>query len=110
MEGLRLAVWWPCGKPCIFDSLINYPVLMKKLLFLGLALASLTASVTACSEKKEATGSTTATTTTTTDATTTPAGTGTQMTVAAYTCPMHPKVLSDKPGSCLKCGMDLVKK
>jgi len=28
---------------------------------------------------------------------------------AAYTCPMHPEVTSDKPGSCPKCGMDLVK-
>lgn len=27
-----------------------------------------------------------------------------------YTCPMHPEVVSDKPGSCPKCGMDLVKK
>ncbi|MDB5258548.1 MAG: hypothetical protein JWM14_3243 [Chitinophagaceae bacterium] len=27
-----------------------------------------------------------------------------------YTCPMHPEVISDKPGSCPKCGMDLVKK
>ena len=27
-----------------------------------------------------------------------------------YTCPMHPEVLTDKPGSCPKCGMDLVKK
>ncbi|MCG3150124.1 MAG: Copper-exporting P-type ATPase [Verrucomicrobiae bacterium] len=24
-----------------------------------------------------------------------------------YTCPMHPEVVSDKPGSCPKCGMDL---
>jgi flagellar basal body-associated protein FliL len=24
-----------------------------------------------------------------------------------YTCPMHPEVISDKPGSCPKCGMDL---
>jgi PBP1b-binding outer membrane lipoprotein LpoB len=27
-----------------------------------------------------------------------------------YTCPMHPEVQSDKPGSCPKCGMDLVKR
>jgi P-type Cu+ transporter len=25
----------------------------------------------------------------------------------AYTCPMHPEVISDKPGSCPKCGMTL---
>ncbi|WP_395626709.1 heavy metal-binding domain-containing protein [Daejeonella sp.] len=29
---------------------------------------------------------------------------------AVYTCPMHPKVLSDKPGICPECKMDLVKK
>lgn len=28
----------------------------------------------------------------------------------AYTCPMHPTVVSDKPGSCPVCGMDLVRK
>lgn len=27
-----------------------------------------------------------------------------------YTCPMHPEVGSDEPGSCPKCGMDLVQK
>ena len=24
-----------------------------------------------------------------------------------YTCPMHPEVVSDKPGNCPKCGMTL---
>ena len=28
--------------------------------------------------------------------------------VAQYTCPIHPDVVSDKPGKCSKCGMDLV--
>lgn len=27
-----------------------------------------------------------------------------------YTCPMHPEIITDKPGSCPKCGMTLVKK
>jgi hypothetical protein len=26
-----------------------------------------------------------------------------------YTCPMHPNVVSDKPGKCPECGMDLEK-
>ena len=29
---------------------------------------------------------------------------------AVYVCPMHSDVVSDKPGKCPKCGMDLVKK
>ncbi|MBV6441461.1 MAG: efflux RND transporter periplasmic adaptor subunit [Haliscomenobacteraceae bacterium CHB4] len=29
---------------------------------------------------------------------------------AVYTCPMHPEILRDAPGSCPICGMDLVKK
>ncbi|RXP54814.1 hypothetical protein EC396_08860 [Lutibacter sp. HS1-25] len=27
-----------------------------------------------------------------------------------YTCSMHPEVISDKPGECPKCGMNLVEK
>ncbi|MCW3162230.1 heavy metal translocating P-type ATPase [Chryseobacterium oryctis] len=29
--------------------------------------------------------------------------------VAKYTCPMHPEIVQDEPGSCPICGMDLVK-
>ena len=25
-----------------------------------------------------------------------------------YTCPMHPQVITDHPGSCPKCGMNLL--
>jgi Cu(I)/Ag(I) efflux system membrane fusion protein/Cu+-exporting ATPase len=30
--------------------------------------------------------------------------------VISYTCSMHPEITSDKPGTCPKCGMDLVLK
>lgn len=39
------------------------------------------------------------------------AGTGAQHADSIYyTCPMHPEIVSAEPGSCPKCGMDLVKK
>lgn len=31
-----------------------------------------------------------------------------QVTPKVFTCPMHPEVLSDKPGKCPKCSMELV--
>lgn len=35
---------------------------------------------------------------------------GTVPAAVVYTCVMHPEVISDKPGKCPKCGMDLVVK
>lgn len=32
------------------------------------------------------------------------------MAKTVYTCPMHPEIISDKPGRCPKCGMKLVEK
>ncbi|GAC1437912.1 MAG: hypothetical protein NVSMB63_00560 [Sediminibacterium sp.] len=39
-----------------------------------------------------------------------PAGKMASAAKATYTCPMHPDVVSDKPGKCPKCGMALVQK
>ena len=33
-----------------------------------------------------------------------------EMAHVTYTCTMHPEVVSDKPGKCPKCGMELVEK
>ena len=80
---------------------------MKNLLLAGLALTSLTFSITACSDQKKTAETATARVSATTDSTAKPAGAGV---AATYTCTMHPEVTSDQPGKCPKCGMTLVKK
>ena len=85
---------------------------MKKLLFLGLVLTSLAAATTACSDNKGSTETTTsATTAAASDSTAKPAGNpGPGVAAETYTCTMHPEVITNEPGKCPKCGMDLVKK
>ena len=85
---------------------------MKKLLFLGLALTSLSALTTSCSETKgTAETNTAAGTSATADSTVTPGGnSGPGVVAETYTCTMHPEVITNEPGKCPKCGMDLVKK
>ena len=38
-----------------------------------------------------------------------PAADGEASNVSKYTCPMHPEIISDKPGNCPKCNMKLLK-
>ena len=84
---------------------------MNSFLTLGLALASLTFAASGCSDNKS-----------TTETTTSAPATGSKMVAdststmkpdamaTTYTCSMHPEVVSDKPGKCPKCGMDLIVK
>lgn len=39
-----------------------------------------------------------------------PKGKSTMKDSVKYVCPHHPDIVSDKPGTCSKCGMDLVAK
>jgi hypothetical protein len=65
---------------------------MKKLLLL--AMACLTVFVSFSQDKKAKTSK----------------GKTDTSVVKTYTCPMHPAVLSDKPGKCPECGMALIEK
>jgi hypothetical protein len=87
---------------------------MKKMMTWGLALASLTLAATGCSDNKSSTeAATTAPAASTTPATTISVADTTLTTPApgatAYVCPMHPEVISGKPGKCPKCYMTLIK-
>ena len=79
---------------------------MSKILTLALG-AALSAGIVGCRQDKDSgsMGSMTMNEQTSTNAqpTTMPAA-------IVYTCTMHPEVVSDKPGKCPKCGMDLVAK
>jgi hypothetical protein len=78
---------------------------MKNFAIILFMSALLTASITGCQPAKDAneeTETSTAGDTSSTD--------DMNMASAVYTCSMHPEVISDKPGTCSKCGMDLVKK
>lgn len=44
------------------------------------------------------------------NAQTTPAKGNTLPHAPVYTCPMHPEIITNKPGKCPKCGMTLVEK
>ena len=61
---------------------------MRKLLILSLSMALLVAGVGCANSGSPAA----------------PAG------AVTYTCPMHREVVSNSPGKCPKCGMDLVAK
>ncbi|MFD1470285.1 heavy metal-binding domain-containing protein [Hymenobacter caeli] len=78
---------------------------MNKFLPYALALASLTFATSCSGNKSTETTATTPTTAAAPDSTAAPAGLATQ-----YTCTMHPEVVTDQPGKCPKCGMDLVVK
>jgi len=66
---------------------------MKSIKYISIALFIVAILISACNNHKQATA---ASTQTNTD--------------AKYTCPMHPQILEDHPGSCPICGMTLVKK
>ena len=85
---------------------------MKKLFFLGLVLASLSTTLSSCSDNKGTTETSTASgTNATADSTAKPVGNPEPgVATETYTCTMHPEVIANEPGKCPKCGMDLVKK
>jgi hypothetical protein len=84
----------------------------RNLSFIVMVFAG-TVFFTACNNDKSSTSTTPSTDTTSTVATDTSTAASTNNSQLAanetYTCTMHNEVLSDRPGKCPKCGMDLVK-
>jgi hypothetical protein len=80
---------------------------MKKYIFLFTSIAFLSIVLYACSDN---TAGKTDTATKPDSSSVMKDSSAMKQTAAVYTCKMHPEVISDKPGKCPKCGMDLVKK
>ena len=80
---------------------------MKKNIFILACLVVLGIAFSACSNN---TGSTKDTTGNKDSSSSMKDSSMMKQTAVVYTCKMHPEVISDKPGKCPKCGMDLVKK
>ena len=77
---------------------------MLRISLIGLALAALTFGPTACSSDSSKTEQVATKPATASDGHDHGAAHGTDH---IYQCPMHPEVVSDKPGDCPKCGMHL---
>lgn len=73
---------------------------MKKTIIASVLLAATVFAACNSGSTSESNKDTTATTSTT--------DTSTMMAATKYTCTMHPEVMSDTPGKCPKCEMDLV--
>ena len=86
---------------------------MKNLLFIAAFLLSMAFVFTACNNDKSSTATTPSTDTSSTVATDTSTAASTENNQLAanetFTCTMHNEVMSDHPGKCPKCEMDLVK-
>lgn len=74
---------------------------MKKTLIWAIGLALIVFAATGCGKQEQ--GGRASATPIDTSQTVQPAA-------AVYYCPMDPEIVSDKPGKCSKCGMDLIVK
>ena len=81
----------------------KYGTMQKNILLIA-CLAIFSIAFTACSNNTNSKAALSDSSTTTKDTSMM------KQTAVVYTCKMHPEVISDKPGKCPKCGMDLVKK